>query len=1678
MGAKQSIVDRISLDEHGASLLDIYANGFYIMEEKAQLQALKGVMVAINNLRIAAGKNQQNSKIAKDYQQVLVCLLSEFSCLVQDLGALTDMIYCDLSLHVQETLLKLSIHPNYMVRIHTAWCLRCVAISLPQNLTTQITLYLDHLEKKISPITIHGYSCALAATIGAARHTKLGIPFSTGKLVFSIAEDFLRSSQLEDTSSLEKTRAGWLLIGSITTLGTATLKSIIPRLLLLWKDSIMRPSSLLKEFSLLEKGKETYRWHVTLERIAGSLAAMSSFLTWGKQIINDDVIINILAPLECAVSIFTNNKKKFATFIKNMDQAALLSFKYLRLRLCEVIMQLPLKFLNQISPRILRFLEYEFLTTNGLPCAVTSRLLRHLSHKSVRVLLEHNYDDTNNKETHEESPDQAMTAFTFIENDPTCLYNDLLMNKHTHDNIDSDYLKNISYITTSYPMPSPLPIDVLLADFSCLTIAHIFPTLDDETKLNFLDRLQTVLKQTKSSKLVTVQSNATALISASLKSFVENKNFKISNALQGNLLQLISSLTIHPNKFIRCASSEALCRLAQAVSDFKLINTVLQDCLKKLHITTDCATQVGLLTALGGLFRNVGSMGLVQNVTDSIKLLCNLMLNSSSTSVRVWSIQCLMAISESLGPTFRPHVEPVIDNLLKLSVLVPETDWILLQSIGRCLNAIITTVGPEIALATKETDTIRNNIARINDVLKMSEYDLVKLEYILCIQQLRLFSPQQIDTSDIVPYIMKALSSSNEKFRRIALNCLRQFAQKDDEMLLLDKQWRSHLDDENIVGKNKLAPYIIETKNYGLIGALFSMLDYEKDPKVLSVIKKILDSSIQLVETEQASAWLTICKVIITSANTSELALSNELATMNSHNDLQNIPDDKDVEDPGESFKASDEKQVGRSPRWTTRIYAMSVLRRLIEIYSSVNDGTCDNVNYYQTHLNRLSTRQINLKYNFLVNNLSDLIRMSFVAATSSIDDLRLEGLMMLQLIIDKFSHLEEREYPGHSILEQYQAQVSSALRPAFAPDVPPHITANACQVCSRWICSGVAQDLNDLRRIHHLMVSSINKIEKTVNTNLKLYNECASDHERLAILTAWAEVYTAATNDERHNQTVSHTREPSVDCIKNVDARNRNDQIKLDLLNLVRPQLNILINYWLLALRDYAMLSLPRKYLSSLPHDGGTFYTQDTADIARNQFRHIWSPILRATTTWLCSTKFILDDTHIKNQCNEITESTQSTQTNKPETDCDAETKLPIDHDKMIAQRYLHLIFGISMEAFSNSRSCEPINSLNLCLSSLEQTLNQTYAQDVLCKDEKLTLDFVCVMHRLLITKRSNLHHLKVLRIINLITSSQTEYLQMKATNDNTYGNIDSTIIRVILEICICIFKENFGNSSLSGAQSGGQLTTGFIPERSPSSNSLPAKLMSMVDNQLGSLHVTASSSFIVCATERDISHKSLYESTKIDIASLDIILKIMSHLPKLHDHSSAKDHSKMPLFSSLFSILASMIPRIGSLYKNDIIYSDIVKLQPMDGIINLLIILGKCLNNGQQSTPNLFEKLKRIPMGFMAILLDILTSIFNDFDETSSSMDWKRRNQITVLLISLQSILPYLSDIHEETPLIEGSLEAFKKALTCNDYIVSFIFPSTYCLIFYTNSNTYLYFSFPIKTPGRRFNQERLAY
>ncbi|KPJ17934.1 HEAT repeat-containing protein 5B [Papilio machaon] len=292
--------------------------------------------------------------------------------------------------------------------------------------------------------------------------------------------------------------------------------------------------------------------------------------------------------------------------------------------------------------------------------------------------------------------------------------------------------------------------------------------------------------------------------------------------------------------------------------------------------------------------------------------------------------------------------------------------------------------------------------------------------------------------------------------------------------------------------------------------------------------------------------------------------------------------------------------------------------------------------------------------------------------------------------------------------------QVGAAVRPAFARDTASHVTAAACDLCSAWLGCGVARDIDDLRRVHQLLVSSLDKLNKKGNTTL-IYNESMATLEKLSILKAWAEVYIVAmvSNDsapgsyvrqldtkpfnnkaelakwrnkvlQNNNQIDNATQEEDDEEYGDFESKGES------LLKLVEPELESLGDNWLAALKDHALLSLPPEFASQLPHGGGAFYSAETAEASRAHYVRAWPSLLYAAA--LRYNANFRDIPSTNSDDNQNTDNTVDNRSNKTENG-NFEFFEPVD------ERF-HLLFGICMEALCAQRDMSDNDTVSVLLA------------------------------------------------------------------------------------------------------------------------------------------------------------------------------------------------------------------------------------------------------------------------------------------------------------------------------------------------------------------------------------------
>uniref|UniRef100_A0A674CEQ8 HEAT repeat-containing protein 5B n=1 Tax=Salmo trutta TaxID=8032 RepID=A0A674CEQ8_SALTR len=1254
-----------------------------LLGEKAQIAAGKDICQAISKQMRAveavvndtSGENKAGAADVSASQHVMVCALKELGSLVQSLSATSSPLIQEPSIGLLETVSSVLLHPSMAARLAAAWCLRCVAVALPYQLTPLLERCAERINNlKSSPEAVSGYSFAMAALLGGVHQCPLGIPHSKGKVCTS--EDLLRTAAQNSRLSLQRTQAGWLLLGALMSLGPSLVRYHLPKMLLLWRNVFPRSQ---KEMEAEKARGDSFTWQVTLEGRAGALCAMRSFVAHCPELLTEDVIRRLMTPIECAMTMIVPSViKVHGTHLKA-------SAAMVRLRLYDILALLPPKTYEGSFNALLRELVAEFTLTDNSANTTTS-LLRSLCHYDDSVLMGSWLQETDHKSIEDQLQPNSASGSGALEHDPSSIYLRVPMGE---------------------AMPGPLPLGVSVIDASVALFGVVFPHVSFKHRLQMLDHFAECIKQAKGVRQQAVQLNIFTAVLSALKGLAENKSTLGPEEVRKSALALVMGALDNPNPILRCAAGEALGRMAQVVAEATFIARMAQYSFDKLRSARDVVSRTGHSLALGCLHRYVGGIGSGQHLKTSVSILLALAQDGTSHEVQTWALHSLALIVDSSGPMYRGYVEPTLSLVLTLLLTVPPSHTEVHQCLGRCLGALITTVGPELQGNGATISTIRSSCLVGCAIMQGHSDSLVQAAAISCLQQLHMFAPRHVNLSSLVPCLCVHLCSSHLLLRRAAVACLRQLAQREaaevcEYAMSLARNKDSK--DSTTVNLN-----ITET---GLEGVLFGMLDRETDRKLCHDIHDTLGHMLSSLAVDKLSHWLKLCKDV--------------LAATTGHKDDSEKQDEIDDDIMFTALGEDNNAKPSVAPRWVTRVFAADCLCRIILL--------CENAD--KTHFDLAGARDL------LVLHLSDLIRMAFMAATDNSNQLRMAGLQALEDIIKKFASVPEPEFPGHVILEQYQANVGAALRPAFSPDTPSDITAKACQVCSTWIGSGVVSDLNDLRRVHNLLVSSLDKVQAGKGSSSQLYSESATTMEKLAVLKAWAEV--------RWFEYV---------------CKSTSDILPPDsLIMLVQPELPSLSRLWLAVLRDYALLTLPAEFSSQLPPDGGAFYTPETIDTARLHYRGSWAPVLHAVALWLSSTSFGAGEG--EEEAPAVPPQASGAPVYPQGNSGPTQSLEDLIKDRM------HLMLGVSIEFLCFPRPEEPIEHVMSCLQALCTLLDSPCARTHISEDQLLGVELLNVLHRLLLTRDPPGVQLQVTAVVQeTIRAAQDHLTEQRDTQGKEDG-------------------------------------------------------------------------------------------------------------------------------------------------------------------------------------------------------------------------------------------------------------------------------------------------------------------
>lgn len=280
----------------------------------------------------------------------------------------------------------------------------------------------------------------------------------------------------------------------------------------------------------------------------------------------------------------------------------------------------------------------------------------------------------------------------------------------------------------------------------------------------------------------------------------------------------------------------------------------------------------------------------------------------------MWSLHALALIADSGGPLFRNHVEPTLSLILSLLLHTPFAHTEIHRCLGKCLSALITTLGPELQIPTKNMCAMKDSCLTCCSIIQDHSDAVVQSSAISCLQQLQLFAPSVVSLGDIVPHLYQSLDSSHLLLRQAAANCLRQFSQQDPQAV-----W-SILSNG---GKEK-----------GLEHKVLAKLDIERDKKLCFDLKEILFSLLSSLAPNDPMKWLLLCNGVLSAAATQKASGGDGGPTRDSS---QRSEQREDEDEDMAKFTSGEETPVASNmaPRWPTKVFAVECSRKIYFVCKS-----------------------------------------------------------------------------------------------------------------------------------------------------------------------------------------------------------------------------------------------------------------------------------------------------------------------------------------------------------------------------------------------------------------------------------------------------------------------------------------------------------------------------------------------------------------------------------------------------------------------------------------------------------------------------------------------------------------------------------------------------------------------
>ncbi|KAL5722179.1 hypothetical protein ACHQM5_005729 [Ranunculus cassubicifolius] len=669
--------------------------------------------------------------------------------------------------------------------------------------------------------------------------------------------------------------------------------------------------------------------------------------------------------------------------------------------------------------------------------------------------------------------------------------------------------------------PQPETTRKMLVNQMLLCFGILFATQDSAGMLSLLGMIDQCLKNGKKQSWHAVSvTNACVGLLSGLKALLALRpqplGVEVLISAQAIFQSILSEGDICGAQ--RRASSEGLGLLARLGNDIftaRMTRSLLGD----LVGTTNVSYTGSIALALGCIHRSAGGMALSTLVPATVNSI-SLLAKSQNATLQIWSLHGLLLTIEAAGLSFVSQVQATL--LLAMEILLSEENgWVdLRQGIGRLINAIVAVLGPELSPGSIFFSRCKSVVAEISSGQETSTL----LESVRFTQQLVLFAPQAVSMHAHMRTLLPTLTSRQPTLRHLAVSTLRHLIEKDSVAIVAEQI------EEN----------------------LFYMLDEETDTEIGNLVRSTITRLLYTSCSSCSSHWISICRNMI-------LATSSRRNTRSGHN--PSIGSDGDTKsyfgEDDENMVANEHAQNSTADglgidhkrenhlRYRTRVFAAECL-------SHIPVAVGEDPAHFDLTLARSTSPNGKISEDWLILHIQELIALAYQISTIQFEKMQPIGVRLLCTIMDKFESASDPDLPGHFLMEQYQAQLVSAVRTSVDTSSSPLLLEAGLHLATKILTSSIISgDQAAIKRIFSLISRPLNEFNDLFYPSFAEWVACKI---KVRLLAAHA----------------------SVKCYVYAFLRRLHSKVPTEYSSLI-PQFSksssVLGKYWIQILKDYSYL-------------------------------------------------------------------------------------------------------------------------------------------------------------------------------------------------------------------------------------------------------------------------------------------------------------------------------------------------------------------------------------------------------------------------------------------------------------------------------------------------------------------------